>query len=178
MLIKRLLQSWKIYLWFLIVNTALIALLVLYTAVSATGTDSGLSVVAGLVYLIGAVIFLALSTLLGRWLKARPRLLVIYLGFFWSIVVLGSILVVVFLQGNVQRNARNDDIAGALQPCSIEKVTWTYDPALLLIEYTDRSPVKIDIRTDPAFVETQVHANKLRCNATYDFVMNGQIRNY
>ena len=173
----RFLQSWKVYIWFLTAITIVLVGLTIYTTITVTGTDSGLSVVAALAYLIGAITFLALSILLGRWLKTHPRILNVYLGLFWLTLPFGSISTAFFLQSNIQRNARNDDIIAAFGYCTIEKVTWNYEPARLLIEYTDRDPIQIDIRTDPAFVEGQVSAQKLRCDATYEFLMNGRAQN-
>lgn len=172
--------TWKVYLWSIYALAALFALSITYLAFFTSiwsGVDGGLGLVAALCYLFCLIAFIAFSHILHLWLRRHPVVLRRYLIVFWITVCISLVALAVTI-GMTNRQSNNQmSIIDALQECTIKQVSWSYQPALLTITYTDKDDFRLAEWSDPTFLNSEVKKNKARCKSDYNFFINDRLTN-
>ena len=172
--------TWKVYLWSIYALAALFALSITYLAFFTSiwsGVDGGLGFIAALFYLFCLIAFIALSHILHLWLRRHPVVLRRYLIVFWITVCISLVALAVTI-GMTNRQSNNQmSIIDALQECTIKQVSWSDQPALLTVTYTDKDDFRLAEWSDPTFLNSEVKKNKARCKSDYNFLINDKLTN-
>ena len=172
--------TWKVYIYSIYTVATLLALLIVYLIFFTStwsGVDGGLGLVAALCYLFCLIAFIAFSHILHLWLRRHPVVLRRYLIVFWITVCISLVALAVTI-GMTNRQSNNQmSIIDALQECTIKQVSWSYQPALLTITYTDKDDFRLAEWSDPTFLNSEVKKNKARCKSDYNFLINDKLTN-
>ena len=171
--------SWSVYIRFVYIVAIIFALLIasiLFFTSAWSGVDGGLGLVAALFYLFCLFLFIVFSHLLHLWLRHHPLAMRNYLISFWILISLGTIMLVAATTNNLRQENNQKAIKEALQSCSIKQVSWNYEPASLIIKYTNKNDFELKEWSDPAYLSAEVKDNKARCGAGYDFTINSKLQ--
>ena len=172
--------TWKVYVYSIYTVATLLALLVIFLIFFTStwsGVDGGLGFVAALFYLFCLIVFRAFSHILHLWLRHHPVVLRRYLITFWIMVCISLIALAVTI-GMTNRQSNNQmSIIDALQECTIKQVSWSDQPALLTVTYTDKDDFRLAEWSDPTFLNSEVKKNKARCKSDYNFLINDKLTN-